>query len=182
MIISHVTRDRCTKDLHHVLRYGDIESTLPDTGRDKVYLHVRFGADVHSEQPEHRRSKRSGRTRAGGAAGVEYLQLATLHYHPKAERVVDAAGTPWEGVSSPVVVHGEVFPIPRKVSEWFPQLRGAVAELLTTNVAQLARDKVGGDRWLIHVGFLPESGSLEVGLTRWTDLRKNPERVERIVI
>ncbi len=182
MIVQHVSRDRHPRDLHHVLRYGDLEAAIPHEGKNKVFLSMHFTGTVASDPPEHRQSKRTGRKRAGLLEGAEYVQLVRVHYHPRAERVTEVEGKPWADVDDPVVIFGEVFPITRKVSEWFPRLRASLAELLTTRIATLTAQGLPGDRWLLHVGFLPESGSLEVGVTTWSDLRKNDEKIERVAI
>lgn len=181
MIVQHVSREKHPRNLHHVVRYGDLEAAVPVGERQSVYLSVQFIGSVVSGPPEHRQSQRSGRTKAG-VRGVEYVQLAKVSFHPRAERVIDPDGCPWSDEEDPVVVFAEVYPIERKVSEWFPKLRAAVAEVLMARVGELARGGLPTDRWLLHVGFLPESGSLEVGITTWTDLRKNSERVDQFKV
>ncbi|MCO4762920.1 MAG: hypothetical protein KC502_15500 [Myxococcales bacterium] len=182
MIVQHVSREKHPRDLHHVVRYGDLEAVVPVGERQKVYLSVQFTGSVVADPPEHRQSQRAGRKKAGDSAGEEYVQLGTVQFHPRAERVIDPEGCPWADDEAPTVVFAELHPIPRKVSEWFPQLRSAVADVLKSRVGTLTRKGLPSARWLLHVGFLPESGSLEVGITTWTDLRKNDEQLERLQV
>ncbi len=182
MIVQHVSREKHPRELHHVVRFGDLEAAVPTAERQTVFLSVQFTGSVVSGPPEHRLSQRSGRTKAGSNDGVDYVQLALVSFHPRAERVVEPDGRPWDGVVEPVVVFAEIYPIERKVSEWFPKLRAAVGEVLVARIGELARGGLPGERWLLHIGFLPESGSLEVGVTTWTDLRKNDELVDQFKV
>jgi len=182
MIVQHVSREKHPRELHHVVRYGDLEAAVPAAERQTVYLSVHFTGSVVSSPPSHRQSQRAGRTKAGSKASVEYVQLASVTYHPRAERVVQADRMPWADDAEPVVVFAELHPITRKVGEWFPKLRTSVAEVLASRIGELTRGGLPTGRWLLHIGFLPESGSLEVGITTWTDLRKNPEQVEQFAV
>lgn len=182
MIVQHVSREKHPRNLHHVVRYGDLESAVPAGERQKVFLSVQFTGAVVPEPPAHRQSQRSGRKKAGVATSAEYVQLARVTFHPIAARVVEPEGKPWAEVDEPTVVFAEVYPIERSVSEWFPKLRASVAETLTTRIGELTRGGLPTGRWLLHIGFLPESGSIEVGTTTWTDLRKNDERIDQFPI
>lgn len=180
MIVEHVIRERHNKDLHHVLRYGDLEGIMPDRGgRDRVYLSAQFKGAVADGVPLHRQSKRPGRRKAGLPDNATYFQLCRLHHHPSAERVIDPEGTPWQSDTAPSVVFAELLPISRKVSEWFPLLRQGVVDALGAEITALANDGYGA-RWQIHVALLPESAELEIGVTTWTDLLQNDEKIWRI--
>jgi hypothetical protein len=180
MIVEHVQRDRATRDLHHVLRYGDLQGLLPDPGgRDRLYLAVHFRGAVGVDVPEHRQSRRSGRQRADAPAGATYFRICDVHFHPECERVREAEGTPWAEEPGARVVFADVHPIERKVSAWFPGLRAGVAAALGAEIDR--RCAAGWDaRWLLHVALLPESSELELGRTTWTALLRQPEDVWRV--
>lgn len=182
MIVEHVSRDRHSKDLHHVLRYGDLEALLPDPGgKERVFLAAHFQGAVADAVPDHRQSRRSGRQRAGLPGSASYYQLCRLHYHPDAARVSPIEGTPWAEENQPTVVFTDVMPIARKVSEWFPTLKAGMTEVLAAEIRQLTAGGFG-DRWLLHVALLPESGELEIGRTTWSDLLRNDEKVWRVAL
>ncbi|MEY3013926.1 MAG: hypothetical protein RIT45_2661 [Pseudomonadota bacterium] len=182
MIVEHVRRDRHPKDIHHVLRYGDLEGLLPlQDDKQWIYLSAHFGGAVTDSVPDHRQSRRSGRQRAGLPGTATYFQLCRLHFHPDASRVVDAAGTPWETAQQPTVVFADVMPVAHKVSEWFPTLKAGICEVLGGEIRQLVANGYS-DRWLLHVALLPESAELEIGRTTWSDLLRNDEKVWRVAL
>lgn len=182
MIIEHVTRDRHHRDLQHPLRYADLEALLPrQEAPDRVYLAAHFTGAPLDDVPEHRQSRRPGRTRADLPGSAAYHQVMRLHHHPEAARVVDPAGRPWAGDASPRVVFADVHPLDRKVAEWFPGLRAAVGEVLGPRVRALFAAGPAS-RWLLHVALLPESTELEIGTTRWTALLRHDEDIERIAL
>ena len=173
MIVRHVTRDKHGKDLHHVLKYADLESCARAPGVRKSFLHLTYPAEPSTRRPTWRRK---------GRGKEDWFELLTLHYHPEASRVMADEGTPWAGVESPVVLHGQVPPVPRDISAWLPQLRSFVAKVVADRVVALAPDGLPTGRWILHVALLPESSTLEVGMQTWTDLRRNDEQIERIPV
>jgi hypothetical protein len=182
MIVEHISRDRHPKDLHQVLRYGDLEGIMPaGGGRERVYLSAHFLGEVADGVPAHRQSIRPGRRKAGLPDKATYFQLCRLHHHTDASRVVPPEGKPWQADAAPAVVFAEVQPIARKVSVWFPMLRQAIVDVLAAEVAGLVGDGYGS-RWQIHVALLPESAELEIGVTTWTDLLRNDEKIRRVAL
>jgi len=177
MILQHVTRERLPRGLHHPLKYADLEAPLQGKGAPRLYLSARFGGDVLREPPEHRTGGP-----AATAVGREYLQLARIHYHPQAHRVLDGDDLPWGDQDDPLVVFADVFPVEREVSQWLPALRRFTAQTAAAHVGKLAGNGLPGDRWLVHLALLPETSELEVGTVTWTDLRRNDERIERVPI
>lgn len=179
MIVENVTRDRHHKDLHHPLRYADLEGLLEDPGaKARLHLSVHFTGSVLESVPEHRQSKRAGRQKAGLPHQAAYFQVLQLHHHPDAARVVEAAGRPWADEQQPRVVFAQIHPLERKVTEWFPALRGAMVDAIRDRVAsEMAQGP--SVRWMIHVALLPESAEFEIGTTTWSELLRNDEIIVR---
>ncbi len=180
MIIEHVTRDRHPKDLHHPVRYADLEGLFVDPGgKERLYLSLHFGGAVLESVPEHRQSKRPGRQKAGLPGSAAYVQLLRVHHHPDPTRVKPPADTPWAEDDKPRVMFADVLPLERKLTEWFPSLRAQLCDVLAPRLGHL--QALGPNaRWLVHVALLPESAELEVGTTTWTELLRNEEAIERL--
>ncbi len=173
MIVGHVIRERHAKDLHHVLKYADLEACAQAPDVRKSFLYLNYPAEPITTRPKWRRK---------GRASEDWYELLTLHYHPEAGRVLADDGTPWAGVDEPVVVFSQVPPVPRDISAWLPKLRSFVAGVVAEKVEALAPRGLPTGRWIVHVALLPESSTLEVGVQTWTDLRHNDEIVERIPV
>lgn len=181
MIVSHVVREKTAKDLHHLLKYADLQAGVRDPGRkEKVFLHVDYVANPVTEPPPTRRSARSKRRRPDEPVGQDWHELVEVHFHPRAERVMAGSELPWADQTDPNVVFGRVSPLPREVSGRLPRLRACVAEVVQQRMRQLAPDGLPTGRWRIHVALLPESACLEIGVTTWTDLRENEETIEHV--
>ena len=179
MIVENVTRDRHHKDLHHPLRYADLESLLEDPGaKSRLHLSVHFTGAVLESVPEHRQSKRPGRQKAGLPHQAAYFQILQLHHHPEPARVVEPAGRPWADEEQPRVVFAQIHPLDRKVTEWFPAIRSAIVEAIAERVTA-AMAQGPSVRWMIHVALLPESAEFEIGTTTWTALLRNDEVIVR---
>ena len=179
MIDENVTRDRHHKDLHHPLRYADLESLLEDPGaKSRLHLSVHFTGAVLESVPEHRQSKRAGRQKAGLPHQAAYFQILQLHHHPEPARVVEPAGRPWADEEQPRVVFAQIHPLDRKVTEWFPAIRSAIVEAIAERVTA-AMAQGPSVRWMIHVALLPESAEFEIGTTTWTALLRNDEVIVR---
>lgn len=173
MIVHHVTRDKHGKDLHHVLKYADLEGCAWAPDVRKSYFHIDFLADPVVEQPDWRR---------GPPPRADWYELLNLHFHPQPERVMPATDMPWADVTDPVVLFGRVPTVPREISTWLPQLRTFIAQVVADRVRILAPKGLPTGRWTLHVALLPESSTLEIGLQTWTDLRRNDETIERISV
>ena len=173
MIVRHVNRDKHGKDLHHVLKYADIEGCAEAPGVRKSFLHLDFPADPVVTPPEWRRS---------APVRADWYELLYLHFHPEPGRVLGAGGTPWEEVAEPVVLFGRVPPVSREISAWLPQLRAFVTGEVAARVKKLAPNGLPTGRWTLHVALLPESSTLEIGIQKWTDLRRNKETIERVAV
>lgn len=172
MIVRHVIREKHGKGLHHVLKYADLAGCAEAPGVRKSYFHVDFPANPVVTVPEWRKTP----------VRADWYELLYLHFHPDPERVLAPAGTPWEGVEAPVVLFGRVPPVPREISAWLPQLRAFLAREVVQRVKQLAPKGLPTGRWTLHVALLPESSTLEFGVQHWTDLRRNEETIERIIV
>ena len=183
MVTPHITKNPVPKNLHHLLRFADLEHAAVSSGNEALFLSVSFSSTPSTDVPGRRKSIRKGRRKTGQPGpGWEYHEMLEIHHHPDAARVMAPAGTPWAGLERPSVLFANVLPLPRTVTRRFPRLRRCVADLLEARIAELHGATGPQRRWLLHVGLLPESAVLEIGVTTWTALRRNPEKIERVEI
>jgi hypothetical protein len=175
MIVQHVTRERLGGSLHHPLKYADLAACLEEVGAERVYLSVRFVGTPSAASPEYREKSRSEPVR-------EQHELVQIHYHPSAHRVEVEGTPPWEGVTDPVVVFVDIWPVERDVTQWLPRLRSFLAGLVKANITGLLPNGLPASRFLLHASLLSETSEIEVGTTTWTELRRNQEAVHAVAI
>ncbi len=183
MVTRHIIKNRPPKTHHHLLRFAELERAANPSRNEALFLSVSFSDSASSNIPKRRKSIRKGRLKSGvPGPGWEYYEMVEVQYHPEADRVMPPEGTPWASHDDPTVLFAKILPLPRLVTSRFPGLRRFVANLLDARISKLRSARGPQRRWLLHLGLLPESATIEVGTTTWTALRRNPEVVERIEI